>query len=161
MSFADWLIKRTTRRPPNYIIGMADSPYMLRWWVIPRNRFFNVYLHNIKRDDVDYALHDHPWMNLSIVLRGGYYEVMPESQPSPSRPQPPTRGVYRSPGSMVLRRATTAHRLMVSNADDVWSLFITGPVRRQWGFWCPKGWKSYLEVTQRTDNLSEPKGCGD
>jgi hypothetical protein len=61
-------------RKPDFIIGGADEPYMLRWWVIPRNRFFNIYLHHFLRSDEDRALHDHPWLNCSWLLDGRYTE---------------------------------------------------------------------------------------
>jgi hypothetical protein len=64
-------------REPDCVIGPPDNPYLRRWWLIPRNRWFNLYLHNILRDDDDRALHDHPWANLSILLRGAYREVTP------------------------------------------------------------------------------------
>src|SRR5690242_14714107 len=70
-----WRLKRIPdRRPPDVIIGGRDRPYMLRWFVIPRNRFFNIYLHHFHRSDDDRALHDHPWLNLSIILQGEYVE---------------------------------------------------------------------------------------
>lgn len=74
MKFGDWLIERMTRRAPDFVIGGAERPYLLRWFVIPRNKVFNVYLHQFLRSDDDRALHDHPWVNLSILLRGGYIE---------------------------------------------------------------------------------------
>ena len=67
-AFARWVIGKAAKRPPNAIIGGPENPYLLRWWLIPRNRWFNVYLHQFKRSDDDRALHDHPWINASIVL---------------------------------------------------------------------------------------------
>src|SRR3546814_20880058 len=61
-------------RAPSFVIGGEDNPYLRRWYIIPRNRWFNVYLHEFLRDDDDRALHDHPWVNLSILLRGQYVE---------------------------------------------------------------------------------------
>lgn len=122
------------KRPPDFVIGPEDDPYLRRWWVIPRNRFFNIYLHNIRRSDDDRALHDHPWWNVSIILRGGYLEIMPHARR------------WRSRGSIVFRRAKAAHRLALdkvhpqSSGRPCWTLFITGPVVREWGFHCPKGW---------------------
>lgn len=63
------LIARATRRAPDVVIGEADSPYLLRWHPIPRNPIFNVYLHQFLRDDDDRALHDHPWVNVSLLPR--------------------------------------------------------------------------------------------
>ena len=29
-------------RPPDFIIGSKENPYMLRWYLIPRNRMIHV-----------------------------------------------------------------------------------------------------------------------
>ena len=42
-------------RDPDMLIGPPDDPYMLRWWLIPRNPEFNVYYHRILHDDDDRA----------------------------------------------------------------------------------------------------------
>ena len=68
-------IKRFFHREPDFYIGGKENPYIRRWWVIPRNYYFNVYLHNILRDDDDRTHHDHPWWWCSIMLRGAYWEV--------------------------------------------------------------------------------------
>src|ERR1700710_2371105 len=65
---------RVAARKPDVLIGKQDDTYMRRWWVIPRNRWFNIYLHHFLRSDDDRALHDHPWCNLSILLSGSYLE---------------------------------------------------------------------------------------
>lgn len=72
-------------RPADFIIGGAENPYIYRWWVIPRNTIFNIYLHKIVRDDDDRALHDHPWVNCSIILKGRYVEVTPRGRPHTPR----------------------------------------------------------------------------
>lgn len=137
-------------RPPDFIIGDADDPYLLRWWILPRNKVFNVYLHKMVRDDDDRALHDHPWLNVSIVLRGGYWEVMPSKMK------------WRRPGSIIFRRTTAAHRLMLAEpCGPSWSLFITGPRIRQWGFHCPNGWVPWTAFVTKTDNSSTGKGCAE
>lgn len=148
-------------RKPDFIIGGEEDPYLLRWWVIPRNRLFNIYLHKFLRDDDDRALHDHPWASLSIVLRGGYFEHMP------------FRLAYRPVGSVIFRRATAAHRISLDarGAYDqhgnfveqvtvhAWTLFITGPRVREWGFHCPQGWRHWKEFTAPDDSSRVGKGC--
>lgn len=135
---------RFPRRPPDFIIG---TNYLSRWWVIPRNRFFNVYLHKITGNDDDRALHDHPWLNCSILLRGSYREITP-------------RGSFiRRAGSIVLRRAKAAHRLEVVNGP-VWTLFITGPAIRVWGFHCPHGWVPWRDFVDDLDTGKIGSGCG-
>ncbi|HXG70575.1 MAG TPA: hypothetical protein VNJ04_08195 [Gemmatimonadaceae bacterium] len=138
-------------RRPDFVIG-GSEPYLKRWWVIPRNRRFNVYLHEILRDDDDRALHDHPWWNVSVILRGGYVEVMPDGRRT------------RRVGQVVFRRAEAAHRLVLTRdvsgrAVPCWSLFITGPRVRDWGFWCPKGWRPWREFVNTRDHGSVGRGC--
>jgi hypothetical protein len=133
-------------RSPDVVIGGDDNPYLLRWYVIPRNRFFNIYLHKFLRDDDDRAMHDHPWASCSVILKGGYIEHQPDG------------ARVRKTGRIYFRRATQAHRIElhrgywcswcrnVWHPDSrepslpAWSLFITGPKIREWGFHCPKGW---------------------
>lgn len=145
---------RLFHRKPDFIIGKPGSPYMLRWYVIPRNRFFNIYLHNIVRSDDDRALHDHPWWNLSILLKGGYREITPGDDTRWHRIT-----YTRRIGSIVFRRATAAHRLEVD--APCWSLFITGRKVRDWGFHCPQGWKIWTSFVDMTNAGEVGPGCGE
>lgn len=148
------------RRPPDFIVGGAISPYLMRWWLIPRNRWFNVYLHKFVRDDEDRALHDHPWPSLSIVLAGGYYDIH----------EGPDKSLVRrwyGPGSIVIRKATSAHRVELATSwhpdrnspIEAWTLFITGPTVREWGFHCPQGWRHWREFVDNRDEGAIGKGC--
>jgi hypothetical protein len=117
------------RRQPHQVIGEHDAPYLLRWFLIPHNPIANIYLHKFLRSDNDSALHDHPWAFLSVILGRGYKEI--------------TKGGIRlrRPGSIALRRATHRHRVSLSrNAAGseipCWTVIVTGPRLRQWGFWC-------------------------
>lgn len=157
MSITDRIIARITRRPPDFIIGGADDPYIRRWWVIPRNRFFNVYLHQFLRSDDDRALHDHPWANCSILLRGFYNEYL--GDPSPR---------LRVAGDIVFRRSgRIAHRIELLHDNTgvapgeapCWTLFITGPRYREWGFHCPRGWVHWKLFTAADDIGQVGKGC--
>lgn len=147
--------------PPHFTIGKPGSPYMQRWYVIPRNRFFNIYLHRVVRSDDDRALHDHPWINLSIVLRGGYLEILPVRPPTADDPMPYQHAVWRGPGSVVLRRPTAAHRLVIDQGQTCWSLFVTGPNVRAWGFWCPRGWRHWQDFVDMTNTGAVGPGCGE
>jgi hypothetical protein len=131
------------KRPPDFVIGDPANPYMHRWYVIPRNAFFNIYLHHILRSDNDIGLHDHPYVNCSVVLDGEYTEILQASTHA------------RQAGSLVLRWANTAHRIVIDK--PVISLFITGPRVRTWGFHVPTvGWVPHHEVVERTDTGSKP-----
>lgn len=123
-------IKLMRSRAPDFVIGAhRNPPYIRRWWVIPRNRWFNIYLHEVQQDDDDRAMHDHPWVNMSYIIEGGYNEHTPKGT------FPLTKGGIR------FRRPTALHRLeLLPNQPYTLSLFITGPKVREWGFMTEDGW---------------------
>ena len=152
---ADLIIRRVTRRAPDQIIG-SPTPLLHRWFFFRKNRWFNIYLHHFLRDDNDRVLHDHPWWNCSIVLRGGYNEIMEDG----------CARIWnsRGPGSIVIRRPRTAHRLVLSNDSrgekiTSWSLFIIGPKVREWGFHCPRGWVHWKDFCSPGDENAIGPGC--
>jgi hypothetical protein len=148
----DRLIARLTRRPPDFLIGGAERPYIRRWWLIPRNRIFNVYLHHFLRSDDDRALHDHPWLfNLSVMLRGAYTEQTIAAGGV-------TVDAIRRAGQCKLRLGPAPHRLEL-HEGQCWTLFVTGPVVRQWGFHCPRGWVHWKDFTDTRDKGAVGKGC--
>ena len=117
---------------PHEVIGDLNAPYLRRWHLIPPNRHLNIYLHHFCRSDEPGALHDHPWDFVSLLISGRYLEVTD------------TEATVRTPGNLALRRAEHRHRIrLFTNGCGIprpcWSLVITGPRRRQWGFWCPTG----------------------
>jgi hypothetical protein len=137
-------------RPPDFVIGGGDQPYLRRWWLIPRNRWFNVYLHQFLRSDDDRAQHDHPWCNVSILLRGQYLEHAQSGAPR-----------LRRAGSVVFRRPTTRHIIELA-AGECWTLFITGPTVREWGFWCEgTRFVPWRDFTAPSDKGQIGKGCAE
>lgn len=149
-------------RPPDFVIGGKESPYMLRWYLIPRNRWFNVYLHKILRDDDDRALHDHVAANISIVLRGSYDEIAPDvkaaATPHMRIADMPLVTKRRRVGSVVFRRASDAHRLEVVSGP-VWTLWIKGPNVRDWFFHCKQGPVLWSDFVSSSDIGATGKGC--
>ncbi len=146
-----WWKRIADSRAPDFVIGGTDSPYLRRWWIIRRNRFFNIYLHHFLRSDDDRALHDHPWLNCSYLLEGTYTEWSIAAG-----------GVHHKrvakPGSLKFRRALTAHRVEL-HAGPCWSLFLTGPVIREWGFHCSAGWRPWQVFTSERDRGQIGRGC--
>jgi hypothetical protein len=134
------------------VIGGTERPYMRRWWVLPRNRFLNVYLHQFLRSDDDRALHDHPWANCSVLLRGEYTEHTIAAGGVEHR------RVLRAPGLRVRLSGRFAHRVEL-HAGPCWTLFITGPRYREWGFHCPAGWIPWQKFTASDDPGAIGKGC--
>lgn len=147
----------TATHPRSFCIGLEEDPQLERWWLIPRNRLFNIYLHRFNRSDEDRALHDHPWLSLGWILGpGGYNEVVKVER---GRPAMTTR--WRRAGSWTWRLPTFAHRVVLpKNAEPVYMLFLTEPVVRQWGFHCPSGWRHWKEfVSVYPGGNSTGKGC--
>lgn len=138
-------------RDPDFVIGGADKPYMRRWWIIPRNRFFNIYLHEFLRSDDDRALHDHPWWNLSLLLTNEYVEH------TISAGGVNVRTLYNV-GDLKFRSAKAAHRVELTRGPT-WSLFITGPTIREWGFHCPNGCRPWKQFVDQRDHGSIGRGC--
>lgn len=176
------LLKVVQRRAPDVVIGGQDDPYLLRWWLLPRNPVFNVYLHCFKRSDDDRALHDHPWLfNLSWLLRGQYREWAEGTYKEYGRQwdnteewkvntTPPTVGRLRREGTVKFRLGRAPHRIELlpitgrkslgrAPLRECWTLFITGPRIREWGFYCPKGWRHWKEFTAPHDAGQVGRGC--
>lgn len=140
---------------PHFYIGCRERPYMLRWYMIPRNGWLNIYLHKFVRDDDDRALHDHPWWFVSVMLRGQYNEIREEGD----------RGQVRSAPDIAFRKATHRHRVVLDQRDGkyvpCWTLVVTGPKERTWGFWCPKGFVPWNKFVAMDDPGAVGPGCGD
>jgi hypothetical protein len=140
-------ISRITRREPDQVIGGHDDPYLRRWWVVPRNPLQNVYLHQFLRSDDDRAHHTHPWAwNCSLLLRGQYREWHGDTFTD------------RKAGDWKFRWGPAPHRIELTDGP-CWTLFLTGPRVRTWGFLCPQGFVDWKSFTAADDPGSIGKGC--
>jgi len=188
------LLKRAERvmasRSPDFEVGPPGDRYMLRWHLcswsnyekgsVPKNRWEAfvralpaVYVHRFLHDDDDRALHDHPFGSVSIPLKTGYWEVLfvplSETRISQLREQAvfrPTYKTFRKEGSVTIRRAATAHRIVLKREADgsipeTVSLFLMGFRIRDWGFYCPKGWKFWKDFVSSRDRGAIGVGCGE
>lgn len=119
-------------REPDVDIQPDGTPYLYRWHLIPRRKVgANCYLHLQVASDPERPLHDHPWDNHSVILAGGYVERMQQTPPWGRVVERP-----RHKGEAISRRAEEAHRLILPEGTPyTLTLFTTGPVLRDWGFW--------------------------
>ena len=166
-------VKKMIKRKPDFVIGDASNPYLLRWFIIPRNKFFNIYLHKFCKSDDDRALHDHPWLfNISILLSGEYIEHKFVNNDESciktySRKRKRFLPYFRwgdSPHRVELLKGIKPYGKCDTQTVElpVWTLFITGATVRRWGFYCHKGWKYWRDfVAQREGGNSRGEGCGD
>lgn len=150
-----WYALRTiAKRSCDFPIGPEDDPYMERWFAVPRNKYFNIYIHRIRHDDDDRALHDHPWRSLSFMVQG---EIV-EHYKAPHGDWPRKRTLKA--GEWVDRPADFAHRLTLSGGPAI-TVFITGPRVRDWGFHCPNGWVFYRDFVDNENTGAVGRGCGE
>jgi hypothetical protein len=126
----DAIINYALKHPWEHLHG-----YMNRYWVVPYSRWrwlLAARVHHILRSDHDDVFHDHPWSYLTIILRGGYWEVRPRWNDSGLYTG--EERVWYGPGSVLFRRAKSWHRLEIPQGKTAWTLFITFRYQQKWGF---------------------------
>jgi hypothetical protein len=118
----------------------SDEPYLERYYLFlkDRDRFpFNVFLHKFLKGDPD-DVHDHPWPYATLILKGGYYEWLPQFDSKGNKIA--EMCVWRGPGSFRVCRANSYHRIELDPSVTAWTLFMPGPKKRDWGFLVNNKW---------------------
>jgi hypothetical protein len=132
-------------RQPDYVINspIDGTRYLDRWYVIPRNPVANAYAHCFWRSDYGRDRHDHPWLfNVSIVLEGAYIEELIGKSGE-------VEYVMRRKGDVIFRvGGTFQHRIQLVGAKP-FTLFLTGPRYRKWGFYTQDGWVYYKDYLKK------------
>jgi hypothetical protein len=131
-------------RKPDLIVNHPADPnkvYLKRWWIIPRNKYFNIYLHNFLASD-DPIYHDHPWWSIGILVKGNYYEHRPKDGIDERK--------YFRRFIPKFRGKNYRHWLELHNGP-VWSIFLTGAVKKSWGFFCPDGHVNHKDMLIQED----------
>lgn len=152
----NWLDKIGRKR---IIMDRADNePYLERYYVFlkERRKFpFNVFIHKFLKSDPD-DVHDHPWPYATLILKGGYYEWVPQFN---------EQGVktcevrfWRGPGHFRFCSANSYHRVELKEGVECWTMFMPGPQKREWGFlvdnkWIPNG--EYLQYKANEYNSAK------
>lgn len=104
----------------NERLGLPWCPYVVRWRV--ETPIGSIRLHHWLAPDDDRAMHDHPWWFLTMCLRGGYVDHSPSGDD------------HLRPGSIRYRPAEHQHTVF-PDPGGAWTIFVTGPKSRDWGFW--------------------------
>ena len=118
----------------------SDEPYLERYYLFlkDRDRFpFNVFLHKFLKGDPD-DVHDHPWPYATLILKGGYYEWLPQFDSKGNKIA--EMCVWRGPGSFRVCKANSYHRIELDPSVTAWTLFMPGPKKRDWGFLVNNKW---------------------
>jgi hypothetical protein len=151
---AAWAASITETRVPNEVITRV-TPYIERWYLARKlmvpleggpqvesmvagggapppmipSEIENIYLHRYVRSDAE-PMHDHPWANASLILRGFIHEATAEG------------ARMLMPGQLVARSAEQSHAIR-EVAPGTISLFVTLRKEREWGFLTEAGWESW------------------
>jgi hypothetical protein len=117
-----------------------NEPYLERYYLFLKDRKhfpFNVFLHRFLKSDPD-DVHDHPWPYATLILKGGYYEWIPQFDNKGNKFG--EIAVWRGPGSFRVCSADSYHRIELDPDVECWTLFMPGPQKREWGFLVKDRW---------------------
>jgi hypothetical protein len=128
-----------------------NEPYLERYYLFLKDRDnfpFNIFLHKFLKSDPD-DVHDHPWSYATLILKGGYWEWVPQFNSKGERCGEIAH--WRRPGHFRVSKANSYHRIELDPAITCWTLFMPGRKQREWGF-LTKGkwvqWQQYLATRQ-------------
>ena len=102
-------------------LGNPECPYVIRW--VFETKWFSVRLHKWMGPDDLRNLHDHPWDYWAMVIKGGYTERLED-----------LNFYWMLPWKPVYRKAERKHAVEPFTYPT-WSILLTGPEKREWGFW--------------------------
>lgn len=102
-------------------LGLPECPYVTRWRIEVRG-LGSLRLHHWLGADDDRAFHDHPWWFVTFVISGSYDDVTPA-------------GVEHLTAGSVRYRPALHRHTVIPGRGGAWTVLITGPRSRTWGFW--------------------------
>lgn len=173
---ANRIIARAQRTPYEHLRDYMDRFWLFRIWRYSGSHYALICarVHHIKRSDDDRHCHCHPWPYLSVILKGGYWEVREYPIEPVERFTKAALAVFKAgpgkcalrqvgdkwvldaktwhgPGSILFRRSTDRHRLVLPDAGEAmsigcWTLFMTFGQAKRWFFHTEAGpiwWKEY------------------
>ena len=138
----------------------SNEPYLERYYVFLRERRkfpFNVFIHKFLKSDPD-DVHDHPWPYATLILKGGYWEWVPQFTSDGKKIGEIAK--WRAPGHFRICGANSFHRIELDPTVECWTLFMPGPQKREWGFlvrdgkeqkWVPN--EQYIQSKSAKPNL--------
>ena len=101
----------------------GECHYLDRW--VMRLPWFSIRLHHWIAGDDQRNPHDHPWWFVSAVLAGSLREQIGDT--------------WRTRRPLSVRWFPAKHSHCV-DSSGCWTLLLTGPESRQWGFWVQGEW---------------------
>ena len=96
-----------------------------------------MFLHKFLKSDPD-DVHDHPWPYATLILKGGYWEWLPQFNNRGEKISEVAK--WRAPGHFRICSANSYHRIELDPNVTCWTLFMPGPQKREWGFLVNNQW---------------------
>ncbi len=107
------------------------KPWINRYYLFFRNRPkwlpFNIIIHELLDDDHGDGVHSHMCPYITIILRGGYWEILKDGKH------------WRPPGYIGFRSANNLHRVDLKPGTKPLTIFIPGPFGLRKGSRSPYG----------------------
>lgn len=122
------------------VVGHDQCPVMYRW-TLGRPFGCKVMLHHFLPNGDDPEPHDHPWTFWTLILGGGYVDEQHYPDGSVGL-EPMFRGRIRR------RTAEHMHRTLV-NPNGCWSIVVSMPASRDWGFLWNGAWMPMAEYLDK------------
>ena len=105
-------------------LGLPDCPYLHRWTLVLFG--YSIRLHHWMRSDDRRFFHDHSCDLISIIIKGKYYNVMPDENGIPVK----HLAVAWKPRRM---KAEDLHYLDIPK-EGAWTILLCSRPRIKWGF---------------------------
>lgn len=122
-SLLDLLVERE-------VIGAPECALLHRWTLLDTTRG-RLWVHHFMPDTEDRDPHDHPRSFVTFVVAGGYTDI--SYLPTWSASGFVERISRCRRGSIHFRHAEHMHRTK-TGPDGAWTIVLTGPDVREWGF---------------------------
>lgn len=103
-------------------IKSKEGVLHFRRWQLLKTRWFTIYIHGIYHKDEDTHLHNHPWNFINMILKGSYTE------------QTVNGTILQKPFRINKRKGSDYHKILNVHTNVVYTLFIIGSKRMEWGY---------------------------
>jgi hypothetical protein len=136
--FLNWLEKHDRKRI--IMDRQCNEPLLTRYYLFLKERKnfpFNIFLHKFHKGDPG-DVHDHPWPYFTLILKGGYYEWIPQFREDGIMSCEVRK--WRGPGHFRFCSANSYHRIELKEGVTPWTLFMPGPQKQEWGFLVNNKW---------------------
>jgi hypothetical protein len=132
-------------RWPHFDIVLEGKLYLRRYYLSPRHWKAKLFLHHIVLPDSGRDVHSHPWSFKSLILSGGYRELVVW----PTHRILQNLEIVHTAGTLLSNPASHVHRIL-SVKPNTWTLVLAGKAVNVWGFWVKGASGEYAFVDHRS-----------